>query len=486
MKKIEIFLLAIVLIVAILLRTPLVLQGFFSFTSDQGRDLLEVEKIIYEKNLKFIGPTTGLPGIFYGPWWYYYLLPIFLISKGDPMLITLSFGVLGTLVVIASYFFLKKLTQSKLIAFGISLSLAMSQLFVTHSSQIWSPSLVLPLMLIYIFALRKLDSSPSKKWFIILGILCGLIMDSEAAFGVVLIISTIGLALVRKKLISFNSLSFFFGLLATLTPRIIFELKNNFLITKAVLAWVSHPAVFQQRLSLPERFINRLQLFNHNFAQTFTGSDDKLAMVVLLLLLLIAIRLRPSFKKDHFYKTLLFLVFFLYLCFSLFPDAVWDYYLVGLPIIVTAILALFLKTIYQKSKFVVFLFLSLMITFNLNSQLISPFSISWEGDGAVYKNQKLVLDSIKKYMQGDYSVYIYTPSMFDYPFDYLISWYSKRNLIVRPKENQKNIYLIIRDDNSHLYMPTGWYGDKTKDKTTLLEKLQFPGNINFERHLRND
>lgn len=487
MKKIEVLALAVILVIASLLRFPLILQGFFAFTYDQGRDLLEVEKIIYEKDLKFIGPTTGLPGIFYGPWWYYFLLPIFLISNGDPALITLSFSLLGTVLVIASYFFLKNLTKSIAVAFGLSLSLAMSQLLITHSSQIWSPSLILPLMLIFMISLFKLIAKPSKVWFFILGLSCGLILDSEAAYGVILTLSTITLALFnRKKLVNISSLNFVLALLLTLLPRIIFEIKNNFLMTKSMLIWLSQPAVFQEKLTFLERIPNRLQIFNHNFAQAFTQSNDILSLIILILVGIIAYKNKSFLKKDYLFKLLISLLILLYFYFTIFPDAVWDYYLVGVPAIEIVLLSLIFKHALKKFKPAVILILITIILFNFNKQLLSPISLSWEGDGAVYRNQKFVIDSIQNHLQGDYSLHFYTPAMFDYPFDYLVSWYIKRGLINIPRENQKNLYLVIRDDNSHLFMPTGWYGDKTKDKTKLIEQRRFPGNIIFEKHIKND
>lgn len=486
MRKIEIFALTIILI-ASLLRLPLILQGFFAFTYDQGRDLLEVEKIIYEKDLKLIGPTTGLEGIFYGPWWYYYLLPIFIASNGNPTLITLSFSILGLITILIGYFFLKNLTKSKIIAIGLSLSLAMSQLFITYSSQIWSPSLVLPLMFVYLVSLTKLIKKSSKLWMFIFGFSAALILDSEAAFGVMLIVSAIIAGLIlRKKFVSKKSLYFLLPLILILLPRIIFELKNNFLMSRAIMNWIFEPKVFQQELGFFERAINRIELFNHNFAQTFTQSNDSIALVILILFGIIAYKVRSSLKEDYFFKVLLLLISLVYFCFTLFPDAIWDYYLAGISVIALALISLILKHALKRYKLFVYSILLLMIIVNFNKQLFSPFILAWEGDGAVYKNQKRVLDSTKKYMQNNYSLYIYTPAMFDYPFDYLVSWYAKQGLIKKPKDNQKDIYLIIRDDDLHLHMPTGWYGDKTRDNTELIEQIKFPGNIIFEKHLRHD
>lgn len=487
MKKVEIFLLVILVVTASILRLPLVLQGFFAFTHDQGRDLLEVEKIIYQKDLRFIGPTTGLPGIFYGPWWYYILVPVFLISGGDPLGMTTVFSILGITTVIACYLLLKNLTKNILIAFAISLSVAMSQIFITYSSQIWSPVLVIPLMIIYIISVSKLLNKISIKWFLMLGISSGLIFDSEVAFGLMLIGSTVlSIFLLRKKLLVKKALYFFLPIILLASPRIIFDLKNNFLISKSVISWLLHPAVYQQKLGLLERALARAQQFNHNFAQTFTQSNDTVSLVAIIFIVLIAYKVKSKLVKSSLFVFLSLVLFFTYLGFTLFPDAVWDYYLVGLPPLVLVILVLIFKQALSKFPKATVLALVVLNITNFNKQLFSPIALAWEGDGAVYKNQKNVLDYTKDYMQGDYSLYFYTPSRFDYPFDYLVSWYIKKGLIATPKENQKDLILIIRDDAPHLYLPTGWYGDKTKDKTNIIEKKKFPGDIILERHLRHD
>src|SRR3989338_2883452 len=60
------------------------LKELFAFNYDQGRDFLAVSKIIWEKDFTLIGQTTGLPGIFYGTWWYYFLAPVVFVSGGVP------------------------------------------------------------------------------------------------------------------------------------------------------------------------------------------------------------------------------------------------------------------------------------------------------------------------------------------------------------------------------------------------------------------
>src|SRR3990172_10512254 len=54
------------------------------YTFDQGRDFLRAEEIVRDHNLTFIGPTTGIQGLFHGAWWYYFLAIPYIIFQGNP------------------------------------------------------------------------------------------------------------------------------------------------------------------------------------------------------------------------------------------------------------------------------------------------------------------------------------------------------------------------------------------------------------------
>lgn len=491
-KRLEYLVFILIIVVAALLRLPLISQGFFAFTFDQGRDLLEVAKIVLDHNLTLIGPTTGLPGIFYGPWWYYFLAPLFLIGQGDPLAITFFFGVIGMATVIFIYLLIRDLTKNKYVALTFAAVVAMSQPFLTSSSQIWSPSLVLPLMIIYLYALSRIFQSLKPVWFLVLGLSSGFIADSGAAFGIVLILATtIASIFFKKQFFKKRYLLFFAGLLIVSLPRIIFDLRNEFLITKSMITWLFSPLVYQEQLSFGQRLINRIDLFLHVFAQTFSQSNKLLSLVPLSFLAISAwitksdlAKNKQSFSTNKMFKFLLVVILLIYFGFSFYPDAVWDYYLVGLPLIFLTTFALATSQLWQKSAVVTSVFLLLTVAVNFNQKLLSPFSITWQGDGAIYRNQKNVLDDLRKEMRGDYSLYVYTPARFDYPFDYLITWYAGGEKIDYPKDNQKLMYLIIRDDDFHSYLSSGWYGDKTQDKTRLLDRKDYPGNLIVEKHER--
>ncbi|MBI3282722.1 hypothetical protein HYZ70_01460, partial [Candidatus Curtissbacteria bacterium] len=334
MKKIEILSFGLILIVAALLRFPLVAQGFFAMTYDQGRDLLAVADIVENANPTLIGPTTGLPGIFYGPWWYYFLSPIFFAAQGNVQVIALTFAAIGELTVILFFFLVKKVTQNTLLAIVAAGTAALSGPFITSSSQIWSPSLVLPLMTAYIFSLYKIFQRPRPIWFLLLGLSCAFTADSGAAFGIVLTVATVLAAVVfRANFLKKDFPFFFLGLFLVLLPRVIFDIRNDFLITKSVLNWIAAPNIYQQKLSILERAVVRLDLFYLDFSQTFSQSDKVRGVIPLAVFLLLFVTNFKRLIKNSLFKFLLSVLFLIYLAFTLYPDAVWDYYLAGLPAI---------------------------------------------------------------------------------------------------------------------------------------------------------
>src|SRR3989338_11444121 len=79
------------LILALLISTftkLIVVNGYnFAFTMDQGRDMVDIRQMVVSLTPKLVGPTTSINGVLLGPFWYYFLLPPFLISGGNPQAI---------------------------------------------------------------------------------------------------------------------------------------------------------------------------------------------------------------------------------------------------------------------------------------------------------------------------------------------------------------------------------------------------------------
>lgn len=493
-KNTNIFNALILLITNVILKIPLTSLGFFAFAHDQGRDFLAVSKIIYEKNLTLIGPHTGLPGIFYGPWWYYFLAPILLLSDGDPQKVAIFFAIIGVTTNILLYFLLKHLTKNNL----LSLLLALVATFSASSGfgpiNIWSPTLTPILMIIFIYLSKKIMTFQKPLDYFLLGVVAFLVLDSTAAFGVILIVILFTTPIIfRSSFLKKQFLLTILGGLLVFSPRIIFDFKNNFLISKAVISYLLQPKVYGESLSVVERLADRTLQFVKVFSQGFVRNNDHIAIFMMLILSLFLIfsvkkSILIDIKKDVIFKYLLFLLGLFLVLFSIFPDIVWDYYLTGLPIIFVSSLAIYLSYILKNKPLTipVYLLLVSIVLINFNKSSIGPVKITWLGDGATYRNPKMIMDYLASQDVRNYSFYAFSPAIFDYPFEYLVWWYAKRGQIESPKENQTLIYLVIREASTNQYKTSGWYGDKTKDKTKLLERKEFPGDLVLEIHGKNE
>lgn len=493
-NKLEILFVFIILIVNLLLKIPAQAQGIFAFATDQGRDFLDVSKIIYDHKFTLIGPTTGLPGIFYGPWWYYFLSPILFISKGDPQIVALFFSALSIITALLLYFLIKSITKNVPIALILTIAASMSSTWF-GSTSIWSPSLVPLLTISYIFILKKIFETNGAKYYFLLGLTLLLILDGETAFGISIItFQLFGIILFRKELLNKKLFLTILGAFLILAPRIIFDLKHNFLISRSIAAYLQNPVIHASKLTFMSRLMIRSNQIFSIITESLLESHKLVSLIFIFLIIIIFLfvlrkkKVFTIFKKDLLLHYLTFLFIAILIMFSIFKDNVWDYYLIGLPVIFICILAKIFEYLFKINslKPVTILLFSILLIFSFNKEILNFGNITWQGDDATYKNPKAVMDYLASQNPTNYSFYAYSSSIFDYPFDYLIYWYVKKGILEPPKVNQKNMYLVIRDDSTHRYFKGGWYGDKTKDKTQILDRKTFNGNIILEKHRFNE
>src|SRR5258708_23401962 len=206
----------LVLVLSILIGAFLMVFGIatnlFAFTYDVGRDMLALQEIVYHHKIPLIGFTTGTPGIFYGPWWYYLLVIPFAVSMGNPQGIAYFMVLTGIATIILMYIIGKKISDSYL---GIALAamVSFSPILVFRSSQIWNPNVAPFYVALSLLVILGILHKPTKLLFLFLGILAGLLIDSEIVFGLLLLVSyTIGLLVIaRKKIIGLQTMFFFVG-----------------------------------------------------------------------------------------------------------------------------------------------------------------------------------------------------------------------------------------------------------------------------------
>lgn len=211
------------------------------FTYDQGRDLLLLAEMALG-DIKLVGPTTGISGVFLGPWYYYWLLLGFWLGDGSPVVVgywsalTICVG-----YVLTYYGVLKPIVGRKTALLGY-FWLLVAPGALEASRLIWNPSLTpvtIAVMLSGLLASVRTGVT-RKTWWLALGALgAGLSLHTELAYAIFLgpvVVVWLGYYWIQKKY-SWQQLCLAVVMvLATLMPQVLFELKHNFIMTRAAVA----------------------------------------------------------------------------------------------------------------------------------------------------------------------------------------------------------------------------------------------------------
>jgi len=226
-----------ILAVFLFLRLWAIRDGFFFF-NDMGRDMLVLQQWRDSGKPPLLGPQNGsLP--FNQPGLYFYvLMPLFLLLGGTPFssLVTLLLTLIAFFIV-GAVIFRKKLDWTCLIL-AFSWLVALHPTHIQQNRSIWNPSFVTPFFATAVIALIWLH----EKWTVrrVQVFACSLAAAisfsysvAPAAFAIILLI----LWWWKKELkkIFFLGVSFAAWTLAFQLPTLVFELRYDFLLTKAVL-----------------------------------------------------------------------------------------------------------------------------------------------------------------------------------------------------------------------------------------------------------
>lgn len=490
-NKTALIFLTVILIIGFYIRIGGIISNSFAFTYDVGRDLIQVGQIVNGHKIPLIGQTTGLGGLYYGPWWYYILTPPFTIVGGNPQGIASFMVILGMAIIILGFFYGQKIGGLS-VGLITAVFLSFSSVMVGFSSQIWNPNIA-PFLLLLLFYVLATESKKREIQFfsaLSIGLILGLILDAEIVFGVLTIISSIIFLIweKRRSLLKLSNVGIILGFLIILSPRIFFEIRHNFIMTKSLLV----PHSQDQRIFDPYNFFNvlpdRLFTLLGQFSETF-GIDSKLGLI---LLVVIAVSIIMFWKKIPILARKATIMCFIMLSVfilgsSIFARAIWGHYLVGLPIVYLIIASISLTLIVRKNLIVG---IALFVIFALTS--LKPIGIiesavhpNWEGNAAVFRNQVAVIDYIYKSAKGKQFNYIaYTPVVLDYTYQYLFSWYgSKKYGYVPAKKTEHLFYVIIEPDPGYEKRVVEWLKVREGDGKVIFEKV-VKGGITVQTRLR--
>jgi len=483
--------LILLLLFAAATRLPYIFPNTIPFSFDHGKDSIAVLHLIKTYSLKFIGPWTSIPGLFFGPGWYYLLAPAYIIANGHPLSGPILMLILGLIQIWLAYKYLGK---------EEAIIMATAPIWIILSTGAANPFPMTLITLLILILLKQIEKKRkiSLKQIIYLGLLISLGFHFSSALAIFYVVIIPLILLIRKiklgiKKITAGIVAFFVPFI----PQLLFEVKNNFLQFKSLIAY-----------------------FTEGESQNIT--PGKISVVNQSVLHELGLGILPEIGWLYYLATGLLITSLIY---TLIKKKLWPFWLeIGILIIVPTIGFWFLHynvwyvygllpiavatagyVLRSAPKLITIPYFVLLFIFPFYG-LYQHYNVSVK----TVKNGRSFLPIKMKVLEYVYqqagnkpfSSYQYTPEIYDYDYQYLYFWQAfkgkplpvefsykpgeisyvteKTDLLKKfPKNNNEpeKIFLIIgKPENKYHYPLNEWLGNikykKIVNKKVFSEEVE--------------
>lgn len=505
----------IIFVTTFFVRLDAIKNNNLPFTTDQGRDMIDIRSIAVGHKPRLIGPTTSINGVHLGPFWYYFNLPPFMASGGNPGSLLVWQIIWYQLAGLLLYLYLKK--ENSTLAFFASVFFLIMPLGFNTSRYSWNANAMPIFTALFILALFALIRNQTSKKALITGLLAGLSLQVEAAFGV-LFFPFAFFYLLRFTRKFKTHLWLFLGFLITLIPQGIFELRHQFSLTKVFLVEFSgKSSMLGQRLNFGERLADRLSTITALVRDSSHLPESYLfpifGITCFMAFVLIFKKNQTKFNQQFLLLNISFILFTLIFILA-FPQPLKDWYLLGLSVPLVLLYSSSLASIfslgdrYLNLALVFLVVFSFYFTFLAQSEYLSVSQQMGSANRSSLKNSLSDLDWVYYHADGrGFRTYSYLPSIYDYPYQYLYWWYGQKKYgyqpndvaylpnqpeyienmqmyltNTRPLPGNEPTFLIIENDDQNPAFEKAWKGNFS----TLceIEKIAFTYPVEI-RHLEN-
>lgn len=454
----KIFLL-IALFLPFLLAFNSVLAGNVILWYDSARDLLSAWDSLAKPTL--IGPTSGIPGIFYGPYWTW-LLSIGIALSKDPRIATLIVATIPYVILfpLIWFHFKKYFSKTALVACWLLFFFGFG---MTYATQLWNPypAPLLTLLLIFLlitFQARAISPITALQGSII-GFILGIVINFHISFGLAVTVGVFFFLIAdsvkdllnqkRRRQLLFTKIFFIFfigiGFVAAFTPFILFEIRHNFQQTHVLLNALSH---FGAVVTL--KGLNKIEILTSFF--TILGKFLSLsALIGGIFLFAVLGYFILQIKKggvllNQMDKRIITLISCLLAGISALyftaKNPVWIYHFIGVEIIFLILIAL-LATKISWVKYALMGWASIVVGYNL----IHFMNDLTKTIPTTLYAQKEIVQTITQDANGsNYAVIAYEPSIYQYEYTYLFRWLAHKDVPYDPTQTPpypNPCYLIV-------------------------------------------
>ena len=482
-----------ILIVLALLLTAFIIRVYrvdqiLGFYYDQGRDGLVIWDLIHKGKFFLIGPTTGIEGIFRGPFYYYLIAPFYLIGNGNPVYPAVFLAFTSVLAIALLYPLGTKIFSNETGIFAIILA-AFSYRIVMASRWLSNPTPMLLLSVILLWAMFKVMEG--KKWaWPVLAFTAGLSLFHFGSAGEVFYFPAILLFAVwqHKKLPDKKYLLLSIALfLLTLLPLVAFDLKHGFIESQNIQKFL----VTDKSFAFPSGgfILNKLNFYSDVFSGKIFLSILIKEKIILVSGLIMFIFFLPKLIKNKYFKAtlLLFVTSLVGLIFfrGNFGN-IYDYYLTGYYLIFILLVASLLGILWTHKigKVLVIFFFYLFLTNNLKGVVSTITDKADDNRSVAFVNQKKALDWVYSNAGGkEFNVDTYVPPVIPYAYDYLFQWLGTAKYHQFPSTEQVSLlYTLYEVDTPHPERLEAWLA--RQKGIGQVEKTEIFGGITVERRVR--
>ena len=234
-KKIQIIIFGLLILFLIVTRFYRLGDTAF-FVNDQGRDIKVLYNMLINGKMTLIGPATSFAGqfgnIYFGSYYYYFLLPFYLISQSAYFMT----GVFPALFIVGVllFFLLKEFKFGQ--KFIISLLLVFSWFSLYYTRFLWNLNLAFLLSFILFSAFLVFKKRIVKHGLLslIFGLISGMVF--QVHYGMLfLYVSLLVFFFNQRK----NLLLYLLGFIASFFPFLLFDIRHEYVISKNILSYVS-------------------------------------------------------------------------------------------------------------------------------------------------------------------------------------------------------------------------------------------------------
>lgn len=435
-----------------------VLSGNIPFWYDPARDMLSAWENLHK--LTLIGPTSGIPGFFYGPYWIWWLSGAELISK-NPAFVTLLTMVLPYLLIFFGVLMLFRELFGKFTTILLWLLFFVS--FQGYMTQVWNPYLAPILFLsitsILVLHTKRITDTISVLPLFFAGVITGLALNIHISFSVgfsvgcllYIVIQNI-FFLPRKtkgdmfKQTFFSLGSFISGILLIFLPFFFFEIRHGFMQTKVALNAFLHggAVVTQHGLSRIEIIQQFFLVYSQLLHLPFFLSLIVLIMLGVLYIFFVG-KKEWKFSQDE--RNLFLFLFIISFCvLGLYLSArnpIWNYHFVGTEVLWLLLIGLLIKRI-PFAKYLLFAW-CIYLCFVFGANFISSMRTNPLTRGSLYTKEYIVATVKNDAGNKPYTVYAYSPSIYTYEYNYLFRWMTGHEFSYDPGQIQRvgTVYLIL-------------------------------------------